>query len=313
MVTSERIRALELFATIYPAGRVTFTGGEALTSPDIFILLEKARKLGLGTQLYTNGILIRETNVQRIIDLVDVLQISLDGATAVVNDTIRGLGSFNRITQAIKLVNESKRRDSFLLRVAFTLTPSNALDIQQNLGSLLEDLLLKGNYKISIGAASKLGRAANNSQLYSNVEEMRAIEAQVIHSLAQQGRYKLPMFSFNRFQRTCGIGGAIGIAADGAIYPCTITDQPPLGNVRDPDALSVMHRVKDYIDSANIDKVEGCNRCAIRYFCGGICRITNLVRTGSYVRSACTPDYKESQIRTLIRRYDSFRLVAAVS
>jgi radical SAM protein with 4Fe4S-binding SPASM domain len=310
--SSEKLRALELFASLYPHGQVTFSGGEALATPDIFDLLKTARQLGLRVQLYTNGVMIRPTNVSEIIRLVNILQISLDGATAAVNDRIRGAGTFNKIVKAIKLVNSQLKRDTFSLRIAMTLTPSNADDIESHLGDLLSELKLTGNYNVSIGSATNLGRAQGNGSLFSTIGEMRALEARVIHGLAKQGVLTLPVLHPNRLRKSCGHGGAITLHADGSIYPCSITDQPALGNVRDPNALAVMTRVRDYITSSNVDNIEGCNRCAIRYFCGGICRVTNFSRTGSYNISGCTPEYKNSQIRTLIHRYQSFRLGGSV-
>jgi radical SAM protein with 4Fe4S-binding SPASM domain len=310
--TSEKLRVLDLFAKLHPKGQVTFSGGEALATPDIFVLLKSARHLGLRIQLYTNGVTVRPSNVVEIIRLVDVLQISLDGATALVNDQIRGTGTFDKIIAAIKLVNALPRSDHFLLRIAMTLTPTNADDIEKNLGDLLAQLRLNGNYKVSIGTATNMGRAQGNANLFSNIDEMRSLESRVIHGLTKRDILTVPVLSQNLFKKSCGHGGAITVRADGSIYPCSITNQPAIGNVRDPDALVLMAGVRNYIASSSIDNVEGCNRCAIRYFCGGICRVTNFARNGSYNISACTPEYKNSQIRTLIRRFETFKIGANV-
>ena len=87
--TADRIKVIEQFAILYPKGQITFTGGEALASRDIYLLLEKAKSLGLRSQLYSNGILINRNNISKIVSLVDTLQISLDGATEEINNSIR--------------------------------------------------------------------------------------------------------------------------------------------------------------------------------------------------------------------------------
>src|ERR1017187_1475736 len=90
LTTLEKLQVLDMFAAIYPNGQVTFSGGEAMMSGDFFTVLEHAASLGLRIQLYTNGLLICPANVDRLIELVTLLQISLDGATAPVNDALRG-------------------------------------------------------------------------------------------------------------------------------------------------------------------------------------------------------------------------------
>lgn len=309
--TKDRLKALELFAGIHPGGLVTFTGGEALLDPDIFILLKRARLLELKTELYSNGLTINHSNISTIVDLVDDLQISLDGATARAHEEIRGKRTFRRTLKTIRLLDRWAQDNSrFRYRISFTLTPSNWRDIQENLRPLLSRLNLQAVSRVQVGAGSGVGRASKNPKMYSAVEDMRRIESSVMHSLAKKGVFRLPIFLLNRFTKSCGHGATVAIGADGNIYPCNITDQPSIGNVREENAQDVMRSVRDYVKSSAVDKVDGCNRGSIRYFCGGICRITNFRMTGSFIKSACTPKYKHAQIRALVRRYESFLISA---
>ncbi len=310
--TEEKLSVLRIFSEIHPAGKVTFSGGEALTCNDSRVLLETSHELGLRTELYTNGTLISEDSVKWLMGLVDVLQISLDGATASVNDAIRGRGTFDRIVKAIRLVAPRLHTSKTVLRIAMTITPVSATDIEDNLGALIDDLHLTTNYKISIGSINRLGRAGMSADVSSSREHMLALQARVIHTLARQGLYSLPTFSNNLYQRNCGLGGAVTVAADGSIYPCTITEQPRLGNVRQRDARSLMKSVKDFLLTSNVDNVKGCSTCDIRYLCGGTCRINNFKMFGTYNTSTCTSQYKQAQLRNMVRRYESFRISARV-
>ena len=308
---SDAYRALAAFARVCPGGTVTFTGGEPLTRPDIFSLLDRARSLGLKRELYTNGLLISNANVSALAQRLDLLQISLDGATAAVHDSIRGEGTFRRVVNAIRVV-DSHSRDltTFKYRLAFTLMPVNAEDVRLHLGSLLHRLDLKGNREITIGSANNLGRADGNTECYSNGEDMQATEVCVLHSLASQGLSILPLIEPNRLQRTCGMGGVIGLGPDGSLYPCSITAQPPIGNIKDRDVRSKMRRVRQFVESTNVDRLDGCRDCDIRYLCGGICRIRNLLKGGDYTNCTCPSGYSQFQVRAAIRRYRTFEIVA---
>src|SRR5260221_17883 len=307
--TFERLRALDLFAESCPGGRVTFTGGEALLSADIYELLNHAKSKGLIVELYTNGLSISASTVDRILGSVDILQISLDGATAPHNDFIRGRGTFRKILRAIRVVDRASGRfPNFRYKIAITITPSNSSDLRGNLPRLIRRLNLKGRHQFRIGASSQLGRAARNPHMFSDLAALRRNEADIIHTLAVRGIYHLPTMVNNVYSKTCGMGLTITVGADGAIYPCTITGQPPIGNICDADAADVFRRVASYTEATGVDNVEGCRECAIRYFCKGICRLTNLFQRGQMSRSACTPEYKDIQVRSLIDRYHSFEI-----
>ena len=75
-------------------GHVNVTGGEPLSSPDFFPLIEEITRLGIRFSVLTNGTLITPAIARRIAALRPVfVQVSLDGCEGV-HDSIRGAGSF---------------------------------------------------------------------------------------------------------------------------------------------------------------------------------------------------------------------------
>jgi radical SAM protein with 4Fe4S-binding SPASM domain len=310
--TDARLRAITAFAKLCPGGLVTFTGGEALLDPDIFELLTVSKKLGLRVELYSNGLTIKSSELaERILNTVDYVQISLDGASEEVNDRIRGKGTFRGIIRAIKLIDSAALGiPNFRLRIGVTLTPTNAEDIRLNLLPLVESLQLTKRPQIRVGVVGKLGRAASDEEMYSNDADLRLTQAAIVNDLAQQKIYRFPIDSVNRFSKSCGMGLTIAVGADGSLYPCTITEQSAIGNVLDDDFERKMSSVIGFSRSTNVDNVEGCRDCSIRYFCGGMCRIRNLSKTGSMNKSACTKEYKALMVRDLIGKYNSFGIDA---
>jgi radical SAM protein with 4Fe4S-binding SPASM domain len=309
--TTERMKAISIFAACCPGSKITFTGGEALLDPDIFELLAFARRSGLRTELYSNGLTIKDLSTAlRIASSVDEVQVSIDGACAATNDEIRGKGTFNKIVRGIKLLDEARfiKSSNFKFRLALTLTSSNVEDVRKNIGSFVSSLELHVRPELRIGTVGKLGRVKENPQFIKDHDTLLMAQADIVNEFSRSGMHRMQITKVNRFTKTCGMGLSITIGADGAIYPCTITDQKSVGNITDDNAEAIIASVFDYSKATDVDHVEGCKSCHIRYFCGGICRITNLFKTGSMQISACTPDYKNSQIRNLIARYDSYGL-----
>jgi mycofactocin radical SAM maturase len=81
---------------------VNIGGGEPTVRPDFWELVDYATAHRVGVKFSTNGIKIDPAVARRLAasDYVDV-QISLDGATAEVNDAVRGPGSFATAVRAM--------------------------------------------------------------------------------------------------------------------------------------------------------------------------------------------------------------------
>ncbi len=100
-------------------------GGESLTAPifwDLLGALRKARgREPYVAHLLTNGILLSEGTATRLVEAgVNSLSVSLDGATAEVNDAIRVGGRFARITQQIAAVTRLRRAHGWDVRMGLS-------------------------------------------------------------------------------------------------------------------------------------------------------------------------------------------------
>ena len=92
---------------------VNIGGGEPTVRPDFWHLLDYAVAHQVGVKFSTNGIKIDKEGAARIAvtDYVDV-QISLDGATAEVNDAVRGAGSYATAVRAMENLAEAGFNDA---------------------------------------------------------------------------------------------------------------------------------------------------------------------------------------------------------
>ena len=98
---------------------VNIGGGEPTVRPDFWDLVDYATSHHVGVKFSTNGVRISPAVATRLADsdYVDV-QISLDGATAEVNDVIRGDGSFAMATRALENLAASGFADAKISVVA---------------------------------------------------------------------------------------------------------------------------------------------------------------------------------------------------
>ena len=92
---------------------VNIGGGEPTVRPDFWELVDYATAHHVGVKFSTNGVRITPEVAARLAasDYVDV-QISLDGATAEVNDAVRGPGSFAMAMRALENLAEAGFSDA---------------------------------------------------------------------------------------------------------------------------------------------------------------------------------------------------------
>jgi [mycofactocin precursor peptide]-tyrosine decarboxylase / 3-amino-5-[(4-hydroxyphenyl)methyl]-4,4-dimethylpyrrolidin-2-one synthase len=92
---------------------VNIGGGEPTIRPDFWHLLQYAVDRQVGVKFSTNGVRITPERARFLAstDYVDV-QVSLDGATAEVNDYVRGPGSFDMALNALQNLQDAGFRDA---------------------------------------------------------------------------------------------------------------------------------------------------------------------------------------------------------
>lgn len=68
--------------------------------------------------------------------------------------------------------------------------------------------------------------------------------------------------------------GNLAISADGNVVLCPIVQQmKPVGNVRSDDFVSILSLAKKARELADVNNLEPCKKCELKYICGGDCRV----------------------------------------
>lgn len=101
---------------------INFTGGEPLLKKEVFDLAKYASSLGTTCGLTTNGYLINEEIVKRLIENgVTIFTISLDALEDDYDD-IRGVkGAFQRVKNAINVLLKFKKEEGITVNISFVL------------------------------------------------------------------------------------------------------------------------------------------------------------------------------------------------
>jgi len=141
------------------------TGGEPFTHPDFFKILQSASNMREMNQIQvqTNAVLLSDAIVDKVLGLNAKklsFQVSLEGATPVVNDRVRGGGSFRNALTGIQRLIAAGFKDR--IQIAFTETSQNFSEIPALL-KLLESLGIRQFYS---GTLVMRGRAETSPSLH---------------------------------------------------------------------------------------------------------------------------------------------------
>lgn len=121
---------------------IVITGGEPFLQKDIFQILKYLKSKNVTIQIQTNATLITEEIASELASILnpkyDNIQTSLEGATAITHDKIRGKGSFEKTINGIEhLISKN-----FNVAVSYTITSENIEEVPL-LYKLFKDLGVK--------------------------------------------------------------------------------------------------------------------------------------------------------------------------
>ncbi|HEY3382557.1 MAG TPA: radical SAM protein [Vicinamibacterales bacterium] len=255
--------------------RLIVTGGEPLLRRDIEDILATARSRFGSITLVTNGTLLTGAVAGMLAARVDSLNISLDGATADLNDRIRGAGTFARTIRGL----ETLRANGFpMARVSInpTVTRLNHEHLED-----VVDVAAAFGADVSFGFFVPTGRGlCNRDRLTTSCADMFALHQRAVAKRLAAGGADADdgQLAMTRVRTDCRLDRIIAIHADGAIHPCpNLTDaRHCLGRVSALDdaelerVLTSTEAKRAYLDRT-VDRVPGCAGCECRYFCAGGC------------------------------------------
>jgi len=284
---------------VAPNAEITFSGGEPLTKEGIFDIFEYTYSLNFTNVLFTNGLLIDNKNISLLKKYVSLIQISLDGLSSKTHDITRNKGSFSKTMESINLIMENK----IDLDLALNVTPTNLDEITNGLVDFLKNLKYKQlNIRLNYHM-DKEGFAINLTDDYFTVyQDNRRKIKKLIQDLIQNNLYATANKEKFKRLRNCGIGLSFGIDSDGKIYPCDKLHKS-YGSIQTDSLHEISKEFSKLNEETEIDKIEFCQECDLRYICNGGCRVNNVIATGKYTIPFCSDDYKMQLYEKLVYKF----------
>ena len=244
-------------------GLINITGGEPLLKKDTALYIaRRASENGIELELLTNGMLVTQEVAREFYDAgVRYSQVSLDCVRPEIHDNQRGVkGAWEKAVTGMKNL-----RDAGIKVMAAAVMNSETLPYFEETRDFLGEIA----DTVKMGAVMPMGRGEENTVLLT--PEMH-YQLHVLRNTIPDN--KLTDFIFCR--ERCSIGTTPVISPTGDVYPCMLAkyEELKLGNVRETTIHNI-YKNSDLLHelfNCTVDKVEPCNTCWNRYYCGGGCR-----------------------------------------
>jgi mycofactocin biosynthetic radical S-adenosylmethionine protein MftC len=253
---------------------VNIGGGEPTVRGDFWDLLDYATSHQVGVKFSTNGTRIDAAAARRLAasDYIDV-QVSLDGATAEVNDPVRGPGSYRAAVHAMEHLAAAGFAG---FKVSVVVTRHNVIQLDE-----LKALADTYGAQLRLTRLRPSGRGADTwHQLHPTAAQQR----QLYDWLAARGEQVLTGDSFFHLAPygeplpglgLCGAGRVVCLIDPvGDVYACPFTIHPEFlaGNVRQPGGFEQVWRDSPLFTRLRQPQAGGaCTSCAFYGSCRGGC------------------------------------------
>jgi [mycofactocin precursor peptide]-tyrosine decarboxylase / 3-amino-5-[(4-hydroxyphenyl)methyl]-4,4-dimethylpyrrolidin-2-one synthase len=250
--------------------QVNIGGGEPFIREDFMDLLEYAHTKGLVTCVSTNGLLINKSLARRLASMKMLyLQVSLDGATAELNDAIRGQGTYDRVLTAMD--NLASMGIRFSINTVLTRMNSSHLETLRDLAGEYEAELRVSRFRPS-------GRGKESlDYLAPEVDQLEAFaEWLERHDQVRTGDSFFCLTSENRRRRGLDMCGAAKmtccVSPAGRVYPCAFLQEPSFlaGDIRNSPFKDIWDLSPVFSRLRHLD-VKACRTCPRFETCRGGC------------------------------------------
>ena len=253
---------------------VNIGGGEPTVRPDFWELVDYATGHQVGVKFSTNGIRIDAAVARRLAgsDYVDV-QISVDGATAEVNDAVRGTGSYATAVRAMRHLSEAGFR-GFKLSVVVT---------RHNVSQLDELKALADRFGAQL-RLTRLRPAGRGADTWHQLRPTPGQQRELYDWLSAHGEQVLTGDSFFHLApyggplpglNMCGAGRVVCLIDPvGDVYACpfAIHENFRAGSVRQPGGLQAVWRDCELFAELRRPQSGGaCRSCQFFDSCRGGC------------------------------------------
>jgi len=253
---------------------VNIGGGEPTIRPDFWHLLQYAVDHQVGVKFSTNGVRITPERAAFLAstDYVDV-QISLDGATAEVNDYVRGPGSYDMALTALANLQDAGFQDA---KISVVCT-------RQNIGQLDEFKALADRFGATL-RLTRLRPSGRGADVWDELHPLPEQQRELYDWLMAHGEGVLTGDSFFHLAafgeplpglNLCGAGRVVCLIDPiGDVYACpfAIHDNFLAGNLLTDGGFQQVWQTSELFTDLRSPQTGGaCTKCTFFDTCRGGC------------------------------------------
>jgi mycofactocin radical SAM maturase len=253
---------------------VNIGGGEPTVRPDFWELVDYATEHHVGVKFSTNGVKITPEIAEKLAasDYVDV-QISLDGATAEVNDVVRGPGSYATALRAMEN----------LAAAGFAGFKISVVVTRQNVGQLDEFKAIADRFGAQL-RITRLRPSGRGADVWDELHPTAAQQRELYDWLVARGENVLTGDSFFHLAafgealpglNLCGAGRVVCLIDPvGDVYACpfAIHENFLAGNVRGEGGFQGVWQESELFTDLRKPQTGGaCQSCSAYDSCRGGC------------------------------------------
>ncbi|ANY07200.1 mycofactocin radical SAM maturase [Pseudonocardia sp. HH130630-07] len=253
---------------------INIGGGEPTVRPDFWELLDYAIAHDVGVKFSTNGVKLDKARAAQLAatDYVDI-QISMDGATAEVNDHVRGPGSFDTAITALENLAEA----------GFAAPKISVVMTRENVGQLDEFKAIADKYGAQL-RITRLRPSGRGADVWDELHPTQAQQRELYDWLVAHGDQVLTGDSFFHLSaygealpglNLCGAGRVVCLIDPvGDVYACpfAIHENFLAGNVRSPGGFAEVWANSELFRDLRQPQTGGaCMSCAHYDACQGGC------------------------------------------
>lgn len=256
--------------------RVTFSGGEPTMRKDLLNFIRFAKlECGLETEVFSNGILWADKSDNFYTDLseiLDFIQISVDGYSEKKNSIIRGRGIFEKVLGSIQKYTSARIRTTLAITPRFSEEEEEIQEYIQFARSMLQKNDSK-TFRLIISARILDGRGEEFSFDYK-VRHRRLVNQINLGIWGDNADTDIVDILITPYIKNNCAYGNITVAADGRVFFCSrITEIKEYDSIRRQSFRLLIKKAKEAQKKSRSENLYPCNQCELMNICGGDCRI----------------------------------------
>lgn len=259
---------------------IAISGGEPFLHPQILDIIDYCIKKNVRPNIITNLTLLSKRDFTNLLNKNVAIQITFDGVNNNTHAITRGIDSFKKNIELLKIASELKKTSCLSIR--FNITKVNYTQIEDFIIFLNDNNITK----VTFSFIKKIGRGNCWDQVFDNGKDLKLL-SHIIY-LIKELRDKYENMELSFYEPDKGLGCAFyadgpidcvpRIDANGNVFLCQLFSDVSccLGNIRNDkisnilaSSLSIylLNRIRERKNNKNLQ----CLNCSFNSYCLGGC------------------------------------------